>query len=169
MTAPAGIEFTIHDVKGALSQVPDDASVVLGAALLHSALGRLFERRLGAESHELLSNGAPIGAFPTRIQLAHGLGWIDNDTCDDLARVHTIREETTPAIGSKPFARAIAFERCAGFNVAEALFGRVPPDAPGMHDGMTVIQTPIGDEAAQVARHRFEVTVELLEQRLDGL
>lgn len=168
MTTSA-IEFTLQDFKGKLSKESDDACVILGAELLQSALGRLFVRRLQADAHQLLSCYGPLGAFPTRIQLAQGLGWISETIWKDLAAVHNIREEVALGTVDGPFTGAIVAERCGALVAAESLLGDPHADGLRLHEGISPVAAPVDRKAARAARHRLEVTVEFLEKHLDGL
>lgn len=161
------IESSTFEAK--LSNESDRACIILGAAALNEQLGRLLQRGLKGDQRELLQTGGPLGAFPTRIQLTHGLGWITDAVRDDLAAVLAIMEGLPYDDQQPPFASAIVSERCGALQVAEGVLGSGQQDGLELHDGMSALAAPLGEVAAKVARRRFEVTVELLGRQLEAL
>lgn len=160
--------FNLEDVSGKYSKESDRACIALGAAELDAELSVLFQQRLDGD-HQLLGDGQPLGAFSTRIRLAHALGWIGDEIRDDLQQVRVIGDSMLAWYGGSPFKYFDLAERCGALKVGEKFFGSRELEGLDFCDGLNPTPLPVGDREVEAARRRFEVTVELLAKHLQVL
>lgn len=160
--------FNIEDVSGKYSKESDRACIALGAAELHAELGLLFQRHLVGD-HQLLAADGPLGGISTRIRLAHALGWLSDEIRHDLEQVRRISDTMLELNGAPPFKCFLIAEWSGALKVGEKFFGSREVDGLDFCDGINPIPLPVDDRAAEAARRRFEVTVELLANHLQDL
>lgn len=165
---PAVATFNLEDVSGKYSKESDRACIALGAAELNAELGVLFQQRLDGD-HRLLASDGPLGGISTRIRLAHALGWLSDEIRHDLGLVQRISDTMLELDGPAPFKCFLIAEWSGALKVGEMFFGSREVDGLDFCDGINPIPLPVGDLAAEAARRRFEVTVELLAKHIRAL
>lgn len=142
----------------------------MGIALLQEQLGELLRTRLNGDHENLLRPDGHLGAYRTRVQLIHGLGWISDVLRDDLVEVRNIHDEMS-LNDERPFARAIAVERCAALRTASTDVAGSRADLV-VHDGMSAASPHVDVKVEKLARSFFMVTVQKLvmelRARVDG-
>lgn len=160
--------FNLADVSGKYSNESDRACIALGAAELHAELGLLFQRHLAGD-HQLLASDGPLGGISTRIRLAHALGWLSDEIRHDLGQVQRISDTMLELDGPAPFKCFLIAEWSGALKVGEKFFGSREVDGLDFCDGINPIPLLVDDRAAEAARRRFEVTVELLAEHIRAL
>lgn len=147
-----------------LGEETDRTCVLLGAALLQEQLGELLRARLNGDHENLLRPDGHLGAYRTRVQLIHGLSWITDVLRDDLLEVRNIHDEMS-LNDERPFANAIAVERCAALRTASTHLAGSRADLV-VHDGMSVASPDVDEKVENLARSFFMGTVQKLVMEL---
>lgn len=163
-------QFDLNAFSGPFRTESDRACAVLGAALLDARLESLYDRRLRNSKEELLSSNGPLGAFSARIRVASALAWISEDVRFDLDQIRSIRNEFAHNFDHElSFANQSIADKCRTLRVAQVLIDANEHAASAPHGNLTAAAIRAMGAIFQPPRQRFEVTVEMLAQHLDGL
>lgn len=108
----------------------DRACVILGAALLDSALETLLKTRLApiTGSHDSLLDGstAPISSFSARIDLAYRIGLISPKFARDLHLIRKVRNDFAHNITGCSFADSAVQNRVMELTRSHGILDRKP-------------------------------------------
>ena len=170
MTRRAHPLFDLNDFSSRLRNESDRACIVLGAALIDAQLERLYLRRLLGNSEDLLRRGAVPRSLSDRIKMAHALGWISDDVLHDLELIRGIRNDFAHSSDfNLSFQDSATATRCEKLWVASVLLdaNEHAASVPNRSWSGEVIRAM--GASFKPARQRFEVTVEMLAQYLEGL
>jgi len=143
---------------------------VLGAALIDAQLERLYLRRLLGGPTELLRRGSVPRSLSDRNKMAHALGWISNDVLHDLEIIREIRNDFAHSSDfDLSFQDSATAARCEQFWVARVLLDANEHAASLPNRSWSADLIRAMGAVFKPARQRFEVTVEMLAQYLEGL
>lgn len=106
-----------HILNTVLSKESDRGIAVLGPAYLDALLDDLLRAFfLVAKSTDRLFEGdRALGTFSSRIDAAHALGLIDDDTCRDLHLAREIRNDFAHAVDRHSLDAPVVRDRCRTF------------------------------------------------------
>jgi DNA-binding MltR family transcriptional regulator len=156
---PGGLGASViegfSEIRKILERESDRAVAVLGPAYLDDGVTQLLTTALvpGESAAKLLKGeGAPLGTFSARIDLAHALALIGDIVRHDLHIVRRIRNRFAHNIGANDFSLDAAMDLCRNLKLLHEYFGS---QLSGLSETRAV-------RDAKAARDMFIMTVDLL-------
>jgi DNA-binding MltR family transcriptional regulator len=158
-------EFKPSEFFASLSRESDRAAAILGLALLDYLLEQVFRRRLHSHtSEDVFAFRGALGDFASRTEMAFALGWLDQDTRDDLSLLRRLRNDFAHDMDhALAFSSSSCRDRLSALRLSRHVLGRVAKvgaslqlDPAGEH-ALAEVQSKL-----RAPRGQFELAITVL-------